>query len=136
MNAFLEIGPELGGFMMGIRTHLSFMPLSDVGKNAFLTSIPFADDIHDEIFTMDVDSTSRPDGSSGRFYQRCWDVVGSDMVLAVQDFFITVVIFPGLNSSFTVFLPKLRDSISIDPFQPIVLSNFLLEISSKIWLII
>ena len=30
--AFLEIGPALGGFMMRIRTHLSFMPLLDVGS--------------------------------------------------------------------------------------------------------
>ncbi|KAI9160260.1 hypothetical protein LWI28_006684 [Acer negundo] len=81
---------------------------------------------------MDAASTPRPDGFSGSFYQRCWDVVGSDMVLAVQDFFITRVIFPGLNSSFIVLLPKLRDSISVDQFRPIVLSNFLFKISSKI----
>ncbi|KAI9200065.1 hypothetical protein LWI28_002180 [Acer negundo] len=106
--------------------------LVTVVENAFLTSVPSADDIHDAVFTIDAASAPRPDGFFGSFYQRCWDDVGSDMVLAVQDFFITGVIFLGLNSSFIVLLPKLRDSISIDQFQPIVLSNFLFKISSKI----
>ncbi|KAK3230347.1 hypothetical protein Dsin_002228 [Dipteronia sinensis] len=57
---------------------------------------------------------------------------GSDVVIVVQEFFITGVIFPSLNSSFIVLLPKLRDWISIDRFRPIELSNFLFKISSKI----
>ena len=58
--------------------------------------------------------------------------MGSDVVSVVQDFFSKGVIFPSLNSSFIVLLPKLKDSISIDQFRPIVLSNFLFKISSKI----
>ncbi|KAI9201174.1 hypothetical protein LWI28_019580 [Acer negundo] len=57
-------------------------------ENAFLTSVPSADDIHDAA------SAPGPDEFSSSFYQRCWDVVGSDVVLAVQDFFITGVVFP------------------------------------------
>ncbi|KAI9154331.1 hypothetical protein LWI28_024522 [Acer negundo] len=106
--------------------------LVTTAENAFLTSVPSADDIHDAVFAMDAASALGPDGFSSSFYQRCWDVVGSDVVLAVYDFFITGVIFPGLNSSFIVLLPKLRDSISVDQFHPIVLSNFLFKISSKI----
>ncbi|KAK3217930.1 hypothetical protein Dsin_011900 [Dipteronia sinensis] len=90
------------------------------------------DDIHDAVFVMDASSALGPDGFSGGFYQRCWEVVGSDVVLAVQSFFRTGVVFPGLNSSFIVLLPKLKDSILIDQFCPIVLSNFLFKISSKI----
>ncbi|KAK3198464.1 hypothetical protein Dsin_021879 [Dipteronia sinensis] len=83
-------------------------------ENAFLTSVPSTDDIHDAVFAIYATSSPGLDGFSGRFYQRCWDVVGSDVDLAVQDFFITGVIFPSLNSSFIVLLPKLRDSILID----------------------
>ncbi|KAK2654657.1 hypothetical protein Ddye_014513 [Dipteronia dyeriana] len=54
------------------------------------------------------------------------------MVLAVQEFFHTRVIFPGLNSSFIGLFPKQKDSILIAQFRPIVLSNFLFKISSKI----
>ncbi|KAI9201019.1 hypothetical protein LWI28_016717 [Acer negundo] len=106
--------------------------LVTVVENAFLTSVSSADDIHDTVFVINAASAPRPDGFSGSFYQRCWDVVGSDVVLAVQDFFITRVIFLGLNSSFIVLLPKLRDSISVNQFRPIILSNFLFKIFSKI----
>ncbi|KAI9199991.1 hypothetical protein LWI28_001193 [Acer negundo] len=101
-------------------------------EKAFLTSVPSADDIHDAVFVMEAAYAPKPDGFSGSFYQRCWDVVDSDVVLDVQDFFITGVIFPSLNSNFIILLPKLRDSISGDQFRPIVLSNFLFKISSKI----
>ncbi|KAK0607544.1 hypothetical protein LWI29_016439 [Acer saccharum] len=101
-------------------------------ENAFLIGIPSANDIHDAIFVMDAASAHGPDGFSRGFYQRCWEVMGSDVVFTVQDFFRTGVIFPGLNSNFIVLLPKLKDSISIDQFHLIMLSNFLLKISSKI----
>ena len=101
-------------------------------ENVFLTSVPSIDEIQDAVFAMDAASAPGLDGFSSRFYKNCWDVVGSDVVLAVQDFFITGVIFLGLNSSFIILLPKLRESISVDQFRPIVLSNFLFKISSKI----
>ena len=39
-SASFEIGLELGGFVMGIVTHLSFMPLSNVG-NIVTLYLPF-----------------------------------------------------------------------------------------------
>ncbi|KAK3193488.1 hypothetical protein Dsin_024798 [Dipteronia sinensis] len=103
-----------------------------VVENYFLIDIPSAEDIHDAIFAMDATSAPGLDGFFGKFYQHCWEIVGGDVVHAVQDFFRTRTIFPRLSSSFIVLLPKLRDSISIDQYRPIVLSNFLFKISSKI----
>ncbi|KAK2637349.1 hypothetical protein Ddye_032141 [Dipteronia dyeriana] len=54
------------------------------------------------------------------------------MILAVQDFFHSGVVALGLNSIFIVLLLKIRDSITVDQFRPIVLGNFLFKISSKI----
>ncbi|KAK2656069.1 hypothetical protein Ddye_009121 [Dipteronia dyeriana] len=105
--------------------------LTDV-ENAFMVTIPSTDNIHDTVFAMDVASASGADGFSGGFYQHCLEVVGSNVVLAVHNFFHTGVIFPGLNSSFIDLLPKQKDSISIGQFRLIVLSNFLFKISSKI----
>ncbi|KAK3218616.1 hypothetical protein Dsin_012586 [Dipteronia sinensis] len=144
-----EDRPAIMDYIIGYYSDLFSLDVSRVGRdlsivndvipslvtaveNAFLTSIPFADVIHDAVFVMDDASSPRPDGFSGRFYQRCWDVVGSDVVLTVHDFFITGVIFLDLNSIFIILLSKQRDLISIDQFQPIVLSNFLFKISSKI----
>ncbi|KAK0574172.1 hypothetical protein LWI29_019254 [Acer saccharum] len=81
---------------------------------------------------MDANSAPDPNGFTGKFFQHCWHVVGRDASLAVQEFFHIGAIFSGLNSNFLVFIPKLKDDISIDQFRPIILSNFLLKISSKI----
>ncbi|KAI9192521.1 hypothetical protein LWI28_024081 [Acer negundo] len=58
--------------------------LVTAAENAFLTSVPSADDINDAVFAMDAVSALRTDGFSGSFYQRCCDVVGSDVVLVVH----------------------------------------------------
>ncbi|KAK3221826.1 hypothetical protein Dsin_008851 [Dipteronia sinensis] len=117
-------------------------------ENSLLVAIPSADVIHDAVFAMDALSSPGPDGFSGRFFQHCWEIMGRDVILAVQDFFHSRVVAPGLNSNFIVLLPKMRDSITIDQFRPIVpkmrdsiaidqfrpivLGNFLFKVSSKI----
>ncbi|KAK2653181.1 hypothetical protein Ddye_013037 [Dipteronia dyeriana] len=62
-------------------------------NNAFQISIPSMDNIYDAVFDMDVASAPRPDSFSRRFYQCCWEVVGSYMVFAVQDFLCTGIVF-------------------------------------------
>ncbi|KAK3221988.1 hypothetical protein Dsin_009013 [Dipteronia sinensis] len=101
-------------------------------ENSLLVAIPSADVIHDAVFAMDALSAPGPDGFSGRFFQRCWEIVGRDVILTVQDFFHSGVVAPGLNSNFIVLISKMRDSITIDQFRPIVLGNFLFKVSSKI----
>ncbi|KAI9154184.1 hypothetical protein LWI28_022333 [Acer negundo] len=66
--------------------------LVTAAENAFLTSVPSADDIHDALFAMDVASTPGPDGFSVRFYQRCWDFIKD------VDFLMKIA-FAGLGSS-------------------------------------
>ncbi|KAK2648950.1 hypothetical protein Ddye_016439 [Dipteronia dyeriana] len=101
-------------------------------ENSLLVAIPSVDVIHDAMFTMDSLSTPGPDGFSSCFFQYSCEIVGRDMILAVQDFFHSGVVSLGLNSNFIILLPKMRDSIMVDQFHPIVLGNFLFKISSKI----
>ncbi|KAK3212455.1 hypothetical protein Dsin_017161 [Dipteronia sinensis] len=81
---------------------------------------------------MDALSVPRPDGFSSRFFHRYWEIVVRDVILAVQDFFHSGMVTPGLNSNFIVLLLNMRDSITIDQFRPIVLGNFLFKAFSKI----
>ncbi|KAK2649334.1 hypothetical protein Ddye_016823 [Dipteronia dyeriana] len=81
---------------------------------------------------MDALSAPGPDGFSGRFFQRCWEIMGRDVIIVVQDFFHSGMVAPSLNSNFIVLIRKIRDSITVDQFRPIMLGNFLFKISSKI----
>ncbi|KAK3212771.1 hypothetical protein Dsin_017477 [Dipteronia sinensis] len=81
---------------------------------------------------MDALSAPGPDGFSGSFFQSCWEIVVRNVILTVQNFFHSGMVALGLNSNFIVLLPKMRDSITIDQFRPIVLGNFLFKVSSKI----
>ncbi|KAK3198369.1 hypothetical protein Dsin_021784 [Dipteronia sinensis] len=101
-------------------------------ENSLLMAIPSPDVIHDAVFAMDALSAPGLDGFSNRFFQRCWEIVGRDVILEVQDFFHSGVVTPGLNSNFIFLSPKMRDSITIDQFRPIMLGNFLFKVSSKI----
>ncbi|KAK2644797.1 hypothetical protein Ddye_019992 [Dipteronia dyeriana] len=98
-------------------------------ENSLLVVIPSADVIHDAVFAMDALSSPRPDGFNGHFFQCCWVIVGRDMILVIQDYFHSGVVAPGLNSNFIVLLPKMKDSIMVDQFRPIVLDKTLSKFS-------
>ena len=49
----------------------------------FFIGIPYAQDIHDMVFAMDVNSAPGLDGFSRKFYLHCWDIVSGDIVFDV-----------------------------------------------------
>lgn len=51
--------------------------------NIVLTTTPTLKDIKDTVFSIDTDSAPGPDGFSGYFYQRAWDIIASDLHKAV-----------------------------------------------------
>ena len=100
--------------------------------NAELCRIPTAEEIRLTVFDMDASSAPGPDGYSGKFFRHCWDIVHSDVVHAVQHFFIHGNLSPGLNSNFLVLIPKVDNAITIDQYRPIVLGNFIYKLITKI----
>ena len=63
--------------------------LVTVDENASILWVPFFDEVRSMIFAMDPLIAPSPDGFSGKFYSHCWEIVGHDMVLVVEDFFHT-----------------------------------------------
>ncbi|KAL4204786.1 hypothetical protein AMTRI_Chr01g111530 [Amborella trichopoda] len=61
--------------------------LIDQNDNHMLTTIPSEDEIKSIIFAMDSNSSPGPDGFPGTFYQKCWDIVGFDVCMAIRNFF-------------------------------------------------
>ncbi|PRQ42072.1 putative RNA-directed DNA polymerase [Rosa chinensis] len=101
-------------------------------ENVVLSAIPTSEEIRSAVFSMDGSSAPGPDGFSGSFYQACWDIVGSDVVACVRQFFLQNWILPNMNCNFLVLIPKVPNAQLITQFRPIALANFLFKIIPKI----
>ena len=63
--------------------------LVTVDENASILRVPSFDEVRSTVFAIDPLSAPGPDGFSGRVYSHCWEIVGHDVVLIVQEFFHT-----------------------------------------------
>lgn len=97
-----------------------------------LSTMPSWEEVKSAVFSLNANSAAGPDGYSGSFFHSAWDIIAHDIFDAVSDFFRSCKLPAGLNSSFVVLLPKEKNAMSVTDFRPIVLSNFLFKIISKI----
>ncbi|XP_057791059.1 uncharacterized protein LOC131008183 [Salvia miltiorrhiza] len=101
-------------------------------QNNLLVRLPDEEEITAAVFTMDSYSSPGPDGFSGKFCQSCWQIIKSDIWEAVQAFFRHSYLPQGCNSNTLVLIPKKDVVRSVADLRPIVLSNFLFKIISKV----
>lgn len=74
----------------------------------------------------------RPDGFSGMFYQRSWEVVGTQICFLVRTFFSSGFNLAQLNWTDLVMIPKVDKPESVGQFRPIGFCNFSYKISKVI----
>lgn len=106
--------------------------LVSIEENATLIAIPKASEIKQAVFSLNPNSAPGPDGYSGLFYQKCWDIVGRDVVLCIQAFFKEGWLPPNLNSNLITLIPKVVGADSVSQFRPIAMANFVFKIIPKI----
>ena len=102
-------------------------------QNDFLTNIPSVEEIKTAVFSLSVDSAPEPDGFSGHFYHRFWDIIHNDVQNAVIWFFTRGRLPKGLNASFVTLIPKMVDAKKVEDFRPIVLCNYIYKVIAKIF---
>ena len=100
--------------------------------NEMLQTIPDKEEIHQAVFSLNFESAAGPDGFSGHFFQVCSDIIESDIINAVQDFFLGAEIPMSFSASLISLIPKTRNPRSFSDFRPISLCNFSNKILSKI----
>ncbi|KAL6179500.1 hypothetical protein ACLB2K_051015 [Fragaria x ananassa] len=100
-------------------------------ENNFLTTIPSPEEILKAVKAMDLDSAPGPYGFNGHFFASCWDIVGADVVNAVQYFFVNGQLSASFNSRIIILIPKEEHADSIKQFRPIALTNFVFKNYSK-----
>ncbi|CAN1281610.1 LINE-1 retrotransposable element ORF2 protein [Linum perenne] len=84
--------------------------------------------------TFSIGSTQSPgsDGFTGLFFQRYWDVVGTAVIDAVQDFFTKGKLLRTLNHTWIALIPKVSNANSMRQLRPIGLCTVPYKIISKI----
>lgn len=83
------------------------------------------------MFQIDPLKARGLDGFPARFYQRNWEVVRQDIVGAVQKFFHSGIMPPGVNDMAIVLIPKIDQPLELKDFRPISLCNVVYKVVSK-----
>lgn len=65
------------------------------------------------------------DGFIAAFYQKNWDLVGSEVSKVVLSFFHSGVMLRELNHTYITLIPKSPNPTSMNDFRPISLCNVL-----------
>ncbi|GJS24787.1 RNA-directed DNA polymerase, eukaryota, reverse transcriptase zinc-binding domain protein [Tanacetum coccineum] len=91
-----------------------------------------AQEVKEAIFSMGNDKSPGPDGYTACFFKECWDIVASDVVCAVQEFFTNGNLLKELNHTIIALIPKVNSPSRINDYRPISCCNVLFKCITKI----
>ncbi|XP_010431231.1 PREDICTED: uncharacterized protein LOC104715533 [Camelina sativa] len=74
-----------------------------------------AEEIKNVAFSMPTNKTPGPDGFTGEFYRAAWDILGNDIIEAVQEFFRSGKLLKQLNATALSLIPKGFGRSNISP---------------------
>ncbi|KAL9659760.1 hypothetical protein QQ045_024569 [Rhodiola kirilowii] len=101
-------------------------------KNPRLMLRKEIEEVWSEITAMALDSAPGPDGFTGRFYTRFWDLIRVDL-MAVNDGFFEGRHMPrSFTSIYLTMIPKVAHATLITQLRPISMCNFCQKIISRI----
>lgn len=105
-----------------------------IGKetNQKLIRKPTAKEIKDAVFSIHADKAPGPDGFSASFYQANWPIIGSDVVLEIQQFFKDGILPTSINKTHIRLIPKVNSAKTLPEYRPIALCSVYYKIISKV----
>ncbi|XP_059306393.1 uncharacterized protein LOC132057808 [Lycium ferocissimum] len=84
------------------------------------------------VFNLSGSSASGHDGFPGIFYQTCWDIISLDVYKMVVAFFQGHTLPKPVTHTNLVLLPKKELVQSYSDLRPIILSNFINKVMSRV----
>ncbi|XP_057869060.2 uncharacterized protein LOC131076051 [Cryptomeria japonica] len=100
-------------------------------QNKALVVIPSEDKVKKVVFSFDGNKAPGSHGFPLFSFQAFWDILKSDVVKGVQEFFGVRIILKELNATFLVLIPKCPRANSMDKLWLIILSNSFYKIISR-----
>ncbi|CAH9072676.1 unnamed protein product [Cuscuta europaea] len=100
--------------------------------NYMMTKLPEEEEVKAAVWDLNSKGAPGPDGFNGIYFKKCWSIVCTDVVKAIQKFFWGISIPKGMVSSWIILIPKKGKPSSFAEFMPICLSNFVSKIYNKV----
>ncbi|XP_060177905.1 uncharacterized protein LOC132607846 [Lycium barbarum] len=100
--------------------------------NILLAEQPTMEEVQKAVFELNGDSACGPDGFSGIFYQKCWEVIKADVCSVVKAFFEGQTLPKSITHTHLVLLPKKNVVDTFSDMRPISLSNFINKVISRV----
>ncbi|XP_055803553.1 uncharacterized protein LOC129872646 [Solanum dulcamara] len=130
-NGLLKSRGSKCGFKSGRRTSRRRLADSSDEDNNKLIASPTLEEIKNAVFSMSASSAAGPNGYSGLFFHKCWDIIQYDIMEYVQDFFRGKNLSKFYSHTCLFLIPKTDSPSNFSELRPISLSNFTCKILSN-----
>ncbi|KAK3189545.1 hypothetical protein Dsin_029106 [Dipteronia sinensis] len=102
------------------------------GQADFMGKDVTYDEIWEVCFSLYPNKAPCPDGFNAHFFKITWDIVGEDVISAVQEFFRSGPLLKEINATILALIPKVPNPSKMKDFRPISCCNTLYKIIAKI----
>ncbi|GJU24535.1 hypothetical protein Tco_1163156 [Tanacetum coccineum] len=89
-------------------------------------------EIKDAVFSMGNDISSGPDSFTAAFFKEAWDIVATDVISAIREFFVNGKLLKEINHTIIALIPKVASPACVNDFRPISCCNVLFKCITKI----
>lgn len=90
------------------------------------------DEIWAVIQNFKGDKAPGPDGFTMAFFQKCWEILKTDIIAVLKEFQTSGKFEKSLNATFVSLIPKKAGAVDIKDFRPINLIGGMYKIISKV----
>ena len=94
---------------------------------------PFSrEEIKQTFFSLPRNKSPGPDGYPAEFFTANWNIVGTDLINAVTEFFTSGKLLQQWNATILTLIPKKQSAVKITDFRPISCCNTVYKVIAKL----
>ena len=90
------------------------------------------DEVEAALKQMHPSKSPGPDGMPALFYQKYWDIVGSDVMNMILNILNSNTSMADINKTYITLIPKINNPAKMTDFRPISLCNVIYKLISKV----
>lgn len=95
-------------------------------------SLPTATEIKRLFFKLNPNKSPGPDGLTSGFFRASWEIIGEEVVAAIQEFFKTSFLPSTVNATILSLVPKFPGASKITEYRPISCLNTVYKVISRL----